>query len=127
MSRQTMTVLVVMGAGLLVGTGACVWPGHPVFWRSPESIERYLLSRTPLGSSLSEVVADLQDLGASRPYGEALNRIAADPLHDQRRGGLQVLLAEYRVVFVTSVSAIYWFDAGGGLVAIEVEKTTDTL
>lgn len=127
MNHQKMTVLVVLVAGLLVGTGACVWPGHPVFWRSPESIERYLLSRTPLGSPLAEVVADLQDLGASRPYGQALDRVAADDLREQSRGGLQVFIAEYRIVLLTSVSAIYWFDAAGVLVAVEVEKTTDTL
>ncbi len=75
MNRRTMSVLVVIAGGLLVGASASLWPGHPVVWRSPQTIQSYLLSRTPLGSSVSEVVADLRDLGAARGHGEPLDTV----------------------------------------------------
>jgi len=126
-SRQIVTFVVVTTLGLLVSTGACLWPGHPVFWRSPEAIEEYLLSRTPLGSPVSHVVNDLRRLGASRPHGELLDAVSVDVVRNQLRGGLQVHLAEYRLVFVNSVGATYWFDTDGRLTAIEVSKIADTL
>src|SRR5882724_7912485 len=60
-------VLAMAAAGLLFG-----WPGHIVYWRSEESIESYLKTQTPLGSSQVRVTQWLRARGVGSEIHEAV-------------------------------------------------------
>ena len=127
MGAQAKTVLILVVAASVVGTGACLWLGHPVYWRSTDSIREHLLSRTPLGSRLSDVIADLERSGVTERLGGAsLSRVTLETIARQPNHEIHVVVARYRVFFRVSVEAFYRFDPHGALVALEVRKTADT-
>lgn len=128
MNAQVRTVLALMAVVSIIVTGACVWPGHPVFWASTDTIRQYLLSRTPLGSSVEDVVADLDSMGVKKQMGGvSLRGVTTQTLQGRPRREIAVDLASYRIIFHTSVEAFYRFGEQGELVSIEVRKTHDTL
>jgi len=104
-------------------------PDHLVYLRNATPIERFLVSRTPLGSTQSEVLAWLKSEGVTA----SIHHTMVEPgsyYPEARIGGQSYLhapLDRYALPLHTSVVAFYFFDANNTLAEINVVKTTDAL
>jgi hypothetical protein len=127
-SRRQLAGALVAGL-LLVGVSSVLWPELTVFWRSPDRVEAYLLTKTPLGTPEAGVTAWLRTRGRE----EVPRKVSIRPNSDYpvtRTGGaafIHTVVAEYRLIFWTSVEAFYTFDASGRLVDLRVRATVDGL
>ncbi len=124
-----MKVWKVVGGLVLTGlivVAALVLPTPIVYLRSPERIETYLKSQTPLGSPQRIVLEWL----ASRGLHPEIHRAHAPPNSEYpltHIGGpafSHETLATYGLPRV-SVEAFYLFDDQGKLVDVRVRKTVD--
>ena len=100
------------------------------WYRSPAQIEDHLLADTPLGSSEDKVIAHLRRSGAEfeDPWRGQLDPNTSYPPNTLPGDSyIRAVVAEYRVVFTTSVEAFYIFDANRHLVEVAVRKSTDAL
>lgn len=98
-------------------------------WRAtPEVISSRMLEETPLGSSEALVLDALakQDRKPAPMWRGVIAPGSDYPL--TTRGGssfTHVVLAQYGIVFTTSVEAFYIFDSNQRLIEVGIRKTTD--
>jgi hypothetical protein len=100
------------------------------WYRSPDYIEFHLLADTPHGSSESEVIDHLRTIGAKykEPWrGSVEPNTGYPPTAVAGSSFISALVAEYTIVFTTSVEVFYIFDSNRLLVEIAVRKSTDAL
>lgn len=100
-----------------------------VFLMSAPTIERYLVGKTPLGSTETEVLTSLRRRGVSaQPWH---GHIQPSPPNDYPltkvggKGFIHESIGHYRLVFRTDVEAFYIFDGSGKLVDLRVRKSVD--
>jgi hypothetical protein len=121
--RRYVVLLIAIAAAVLVA----YWPGNSVYWGSEHSIEAYLKTQTPLGSSQERVS---QWLSARNLRGE-IHRATIEPNSEYPLttiGGSSFIhesVAHYGAIFRTDIEAFYVFDANGKLVDLRVRRTVD--
>ena len=125
----TTRLLVVIAALLVTLSGCAATDERP--WRgSKEKIEEYLLQRTPIGSSEDRVIKYLNENGMNyaKPWrGDVDPEIGYPPNKVRGSSFIRALVAEHRMIFVTSVEAFYVFDSRKKLVEIAIRRTTDSI
>lgn len=100
------------------------------WYQDPDRIEAHLLAETPLGTSEEAVFARLKANGVEPTpvwRGEVRPNTSFPPTTVAGSSFAHVAIAEYRIIFTTTVEAFYVFDADRRLVDIAVRKTTDAL
>ena len=129
MTRPSRIVIAI--AGILALLMVAALGERLVFLTSARTIERYLVARTPLGSTESEVLKWLHRRGVSaQPWH---GHIVPSPPNDYPltkiggEGFIHESIGHYRMVFRTEIEVFYIFDRAGKLVDLRVRKSIDSL
>ena len=127
---EILTVGTLVALAIVVAAKAASRPA----WWPEDTLTAWLRSRTPYGTSESEVRAFLQRRGWHSiwaPGQDSLNRAHHIKFSDGSQT-LEVVLGAYRsplflFLFRTTTEVFYGFDEDGRLVDIRVRKDTDAL
>jgi hypothetical protein len=106
-----------------------LWLSNDVYRGSEESIETYLRTQTPLGSSQQQVTQWLSARGVGSEVFEAIVEPNSD-YPPTKIGGTSFIhesVAHYGLIFRADIEAFYIFDSQGTLVDLRVRRTVDAL
>ena len=128
-TRRALALLACVAAVGVCALAVAWFPGNLAYWGTESSIEAYLRSQTPVGSTRSEVTGWLKHHGDENAF------YAADiPAHSGfpltttgGKGFIQSGVAHYGWPFRADIEAFYTFDGEGRLVDIRVRRTVDAI